>query len=140
MKPESGIFVAVVLVLVLLAVGFAAFTGYVAYCGQHPFELPDAFEPPREDAARLGNVLEAGLTWAMRVCGTVVVLVGAALAARRGRAGASVGNVVMVLAGGLLLTPSWPAVVALAAVGVAAALGTGWTGAADLRDDRRPST
>lgn len=135
MKSESGIVFAVVLALVLLAVGFAAFTGYVAYCGQHPFQLPDAFEsPPREDAVRLGGVLEAGLTWALRVCGTVVVLLGAALAARRGRAGASLGSVVMVLAGGLLLTPSWPAVVAIAAVGAAAALGSGW--AADHRDDK----
>jgi hypothetical protein len=114
------------LLALLLAVGFAALTGYVAYCGMHPFQLPDAFQgPPRADAARLGAVLEAGLSWAMRVCGLVVTLLAVALAVGGTSPGQVLRSTALALAGAILITQHWVAVVALAGVGVAAA-GAAW--------------
>jgi hypothetical protein len=113
-----------VLALVLLATAFAAFTAYVAYCGMHPFQLPAAFEnPPREDAERLGAVLEAGLTWAMRACGAVVTIVGAALAARHGSLAQALRSAVVVLAGVVLISQHWAAGIALGVVAIAAVVG-----------------
>src|SRR5262245_47743235 len=92
----------------------------------HEFALPDAFQrTPREDAARLGGVLEAGLAWAMRVCGAAVTLAGAALAARRGPLGQFLRSPVVVLAGVVLITQHWAAGVALGAVAVAVAVVSG---------------
>lgn len=122
----GGITASLLLALLLLAVGFAAFTGYVAYCGMHPFQLPDAFEyPPRPDAPRLGAVLDAGLAWAMRACGVVVILLGAAFAVRAAAPTQALPSIVLVLAGAILVTQHWAAAVALAVVGAAAA-GIAW--------------
>jgi len=108
-----------VMVLLLLGIGFAAFTGYVAYSGRHEFKLPDAFDrPPGEEAARLGGVLEAALAWAMKVCGTVLTLIGSALAFRRAGPVWLLASLTAVLAGVVLITQHWAAGIALAAVGV----------------------
>jgi hypothetical protein len=124
MKRGTGIAVSLVLLVVLLAIGFAAFTGFVAYSGMHDFKLPDAFErPPREDAARLGAVLETGLNWALRVCGAVVTILGASLAVRGGSVQEVLGSVVVILAGAVLITQHWAAGIALGVVGVAIVIG-----------------
>jgi hypothetical protein len=124
MKNTVTLLLSLVLVLVLLAISFAAFTGYVAYSGMHKFELSDAFrEPPREDAARLGGVLEAGLAWAMKVCGTVLTLVGSALAFRRAGPVWLLASLTAILAGVVLITQHWAAGIALAAVGIGVVVG-----------------
>lgn len=125
--PAGGIVVPLLLVLLLLGLGVAAFTGFVAYCGMHPFALPDAFEnPPRADASHLGAVLESGLAWAMRVCGLVVLLLAAGLALRSGSLAGALRSVVVALAGAILVTQHWAAAIALAVVGLAAATGASW--------------
>jgi len=120
MKRLLDVVVPLMAVLVLLAISFTAFTAYVAYCGMHEFKLPDAFEqPPREDAARLGGVLASGLNWAMQVCGTILTVLGASLAIRRGPIARVLGSVVVVLAGAVLITQHWGAGIALGVVAVA---------------------
>lgn len=112
----------IMVALVLLAVGFAAFTGYVAYCGK--VDMLRAFEmPPGEDAARLGSVLEAALSWAMRACGAVVTLLGAALAMRRGSPAQALSSAVVVLAGVVLISQHWAAGIALGVVALAVVVG-----------------
>jgi phage shock protein PspC (stress-responsive transcriptional regulator) len=114
----------VAVALVLAGVAFAAFTGYVAYCGMHKFSL-EAFErPPREDAAHLGSVLEAGLSWTMRVCGVLVTILGAALAVRRSTLGQAFSSVVVLLAGVVLISQHWAASIPLGVGLVAFVVGT----------------
>jgi hypothetical protein len=126
MKQVANVLITLALVLVLLALACAAFTGYVAYCGMHKLNL-DAFEePPREDAARLGSVLEAGLSWAMRVCGAAVTVLGAALAARGQSLTQGLSSAVVILAGVVLISQHWAAGVALGVVAVAYVLGIPW--------------
>jgi hypothetical protein len=113
---------AVVLTVVVLAAGFAAFTGYVAYCGHYPFKLPDALDGlPRPDAARLGSVLEGGLGYAMRVSGAVLTVLGACLAIGRRSLEPLLGCVVVILAGAVLITQHWAAGIALGIAVLAAA-------------------
>jgi hypothetical protein len=129
MKQVGNVLISLALGLVLqvlLALACAAFTGYVACCGMHRFNL-DAFEgPPRKDAARLGSVLEAGLSWAMRVCGAAVTLLGATLAARRPSLTQELSSAVVILAGVVLISQHWAAGVALGVVAVAYVLGIAW--------------
>jgi len=110
------------LALLLLGAAFAAFTGYLAYCSMT--DMLRAYEkPPREDAARLGSVLDAALNWTMRVSGAVVTLLGAALAVRRGSLDQTLSSAVVVLAGVVLITQHWAAGIALAVVAVAFVVG-----------------
>jgi hypothetical protein len=114
--------VSIVVALVLLAVGLVAFTGYVAYCGK--LDIAKAFEmPPGEDAARLGAVLEAALSWAMRACGAVVTILGAALAVGRGSPGRALSSAVVVLAGVVLISQHWASGIALGVVALAVVVG-----------------
>jgi hypothetical protein len=121
MKRALDVLVPVLVLLVVLAAAGAAFIGYVAYCGMHPFKLPDAFDkPPSPDSARLGGVLESALSWAMRASGAVVTILGAALTLRRNSVAQVLSSVVVILAGAVLITQHWAAGVALGVVGVAA--------------------
>jgi hypothetical protein len=134
MKQVGDALITLALALVLLAIACAAFTGYVAYCGMHKFNL-DAFEgPPREDAAILGSVFEAGLSWAMRVCGAAVTLLGATLAARRASLAQGLSSAVVILAGVVLISQHWAAGIALGVVAVAYVFGIAWRRPSHLED------
>jgi hypothetical protein len=113
-------------IVVLLAVGFVLFTGYVAYAGQRPIE--EAYEgPPRgplpADPAHLGALFDAALAWAMRVCGAVLAVMAAGVglghAVAGGRAEGLLGCLVTLLAGALLVTQHWGAAVAVALLAAA---------------------
>jgi hypothetical protein len=122
MKWLTNVVWPLVVALVLLALIVVAFMGYVAYCGMQ--ELPRAFlSPPREDAAFLGGVLEAALSWAMRACGAAITIVGAALATRRNSLAQSLSSAIVVLAGVALISQHWAAGIALGVVAVAFVLG-----------------
>src|SRR4051794_35267577 len=110
MKRWEDVVTPLVVALVLLVAAFAAMTGYVAYSGMHKFKLPDAFErAPRPDAAELGAVMDRGLSRALKACGTMVLVVGAALAMRRDSSANLLGSVVVVLTGVAMVSQHWAA-------------------------------
>jgi len=113
-------------VLLLLAVGFILFTGYVAYAARRPvteaYEGPPLGSPPA-DPAHLGALLDSALAWAMRVCGAVLAIVAAGLGVRhavaRGPAEDLLGPLAVLLAGSLLVTQHWGSAAAVAVLAVA---------------------
>ena len=126
MGRSSAALLSVLAALLLLAVGFVTFTGYVAYAARRPIieaydGPPLGFPPP--DPAHLGALFDAALAWAVHVCGAVLAVVAAGLAVRhavaRDPAEDLLGPLAVLLAGSVLVTQHWGAAVAVAVLGIA---------------------
>jgi len=122
MKREMEVVLTVLAALGLGLLGFVAFTGFVAYCGLRPIQ--EAYQGPplngrSAEPMQLGAYFDAGLSWAMRVCGSVVILVGAAMVPWRTGVERQLPCIVLVLAGAVLITQHWAAAIAVSLFGIA---------------------
>jgi hypothetical protein len=126
MRQFGAVLLGGLTVLLLLAVGLALFTGYVAYCARRP--VLEAYQgpplgPAPADPAHLGALLDAALDWSLRVCGGVLVILAAGLgvghAVARGRDESLLGCLAILLAGALLLSQHWAVALAISLLGAA---------------------